>query len=124
MRGFLPAVPPTIEALGVTTPDRTSLRIAYTAGSPLPASTRERFEHNWGVKVGDLYADPPSSIRIGSWTLRSPGFPTSWLWDMDDDGNLFKKEDPVDQDEAFWKEMGTDADSLFKEGLIKQEKDQ
>ena len=36
-------------------------------------------------------------------------------WDMDDDGNLFKKEDPAEEDEAFWKDMGTDADSLFKE---------
>ncbi|HCP45607.1 MAG TPA: hypothetical protein DIU15_06180 [Deltaproteobacteria bacterium] len=41
------------------------------------------------LKVGDLYANPPSSIRIGSWTLRSPGFPTSWLWDIDDDGLHF-----------------------------------
>jgi len=41
------------------------------------------------MKVGDLYNDPPAAIRIGSWTLRSPGFPTSWLWDIDEAGLHF-----------------------------------
>ena len=51
----LPTIPVTIEALGAIKPERNSLRLAYTAGSPLPSATRDRFQENWGIKVGDLY---------------------------------------------------------------------
>jgi len=34
------------------------------------------------LKVGDLYDDPPAALTIGAATLRSPGFPTCWLWDV------------------------------------------
>jgi acyl-coenzyme A synthetase/AMP-(fatty) acid ligase len=50
-----PAVPVTLEAATrVARPDHT-LRLAYTAGSPLPESVRSAFEAAWKVRVGDLY---------------------------------------------------------------------
>lgn len=51
----LPAVPPTIDALGESPVADSSLRLVYTAGSPLPESTRRRFEASWSLPVGDLY---------------------------------------------------------------------
>jgi len=50
-----PAVPVTLEAATrVARPDHT-LRLAYTAGSPLPDSVRRGFEAAWRIPVGDLY---------------------------------------------------------------------
>ena len=40
------------------------------------------------VDAGDLYDDPASSVRIGHWTLRSPGFPTTWIFAPEADGSL------------------------------------
>ena len=62
---ILPSVPPTLEALGSAPIHDSSLRLAYTAGSPLPAATRKRFESAWGVKVGDLYG--ASEVGTISW---------------------------------------------------------
>lgn len=39
--------------------------------------------------AGDLRGTVASSIRIGSWTLESPGFPTTWVWTVSDDGLAF-----------------------------------
>ena len=62
---ILPSVPPTIEALGHAPIPGSSLRLTYTAGSPLPEKTRLRFESAWGVKVGDLYG--ASEVGTISW---------------------------------------------------------
>jgi len=51
----LAAVPVTLEAaIRIGSPDA-PLRLAYTAGSTLPGSIRERFISAWQVPVGDLY---------------------------------------------------------------------
>ena len=50
-----PAVPVTLEAATRIGRTGTALRLAYTAGSPLPAHVRSDFERAWGVRVGDLY---------------------------------------------------------------------
>lgn len=50
-----PAVPVTLEAATRVGRHGTSLRLAYTAGAPLPDSVRIAFESEWGVPVADLY---------------------------------------------------------------------
>ena len=40
------------------------------------------------AKAGDLYDDPAGRIRIGHWTLESPGFPTTWIFAPDARGGL------------------------------------
>ncbi len=50
-----PAVPVTLEAANRVGRHGTSLRLAYTAGAPLPDSVRTAFEAAWGVPVADLY---------------------------------------------------------------------
>ena len=35
------------------------------------------------VDAGDLYDDPAGIVRIGHWTLASPGFPTTWVFEPD-----------------------------------------
>ncbi|MFM1833255.1 MAG: hypothetical protein RLZZ461_1571 [Planctomycetota bacterium] len=50
-----PAVPVTLEAATRVARPGHTLRLAYTAGSPLPESVRGAFEAAWNVRVGDLY---------------------------------------------------------------------
>jgi len=38
------------------------------------------------VEAGDLRGSVAGAIRIGDWTLESPGFPTTWVWTVSDDG--------------------------------------
>lgn len=38
------------------------------------------------LEAGDLRGAVASKVKIGDWTLESPGFPTSWLWTVSDDG--------------------------------------
>lgn len=52
---IFPAVPVTLEAATRVGRHGTSLRLAYTAGTPLPDSVRLAFEAEWGVPVADLY---------------------------------------------------------------------
>ncbi len=40
------------------------------------------------AKAGDLYDDAAGRLRIGHWTLESPGFPTTWIFEPDADGGL------------------------------------
>lgn len=40
------------------------------------------------AKAGDLYDDPAGRVRIGHWTLESPGFPTTWIFEPDANGGL------------------------------------
>ncbi len=42
------------------------------------------------VEAGDLYADPPRTVRIGAWTLESAGFPTTWVWGVRDSELRFR----------------------------------
>jgi hypothetical protein len=42
------------------------------------------------VQAGDLYGDPPRSVRIGTWTLESAGFPTTWVWGVEPDELTFR----------------------------------
>ncbi len=42
------------------------------------------------VKAGDLYADPPRTVKIGAWTLESAGFPTTWVWGVHADELRFR----------------------------------
>jgi hypothetical protein len=37
------------------------------------------------IKAGDLYDGPEGAVRVGGWTLESPGFPTSWVFRLDDE---------------------------------------
>lgn len=46
-------------------------RLAYSAGSPLPAATRARFEHAWSLSIGNLYG----SSDVGSVTFNDPADP-------------------------------------------------
>jgi hypothetical protein len=41
------------------------------------------------VSAGDLYDDPADSVRIGHWTLQSPGYPCTWIFEPDDGGLSF-----------------------------------
>ena len=50
-----PAVPATLEACARATPPKHRLRLAYSAGSPLPPTVSEAFTEAWGAPVGDLY---------------------------------------------------------------------
>ncbi len=40
------------------------------------------------AKAGDLYDDVAGRVRIGHWTLESPGFPTTWIFEPDPLGGL------------------------------------
>lgn len=42
------------------------------------------------VKAGDLYANPPRTVKIGTWTLESAGFPTTWVWGVEKDELQFR----------------------------------
>jgi acyl-CoA synthetase (AMP-forming)/AMP-acid ligase II len=48
-----------------------SLRLAYSAGSPLPAGVAERFARAWGTGAGQLYG----ASDIGSVTFNDPASP-------------------------------------------------
>jgi len=67
---IFPAVPSMIEMLaGVSeAPAIKSLRTAYTAGAPLPASVVARFTDRFGVRLSQLYG----ATEIGSVTFNSP----------------------------------------------------
>ncbi len=41
------------------------------------------------IHAGDLWDEVARSLRIGAWVLRSPGFPTTWVWTLDDGGLSF-----------------------------------
>ena len=90
----LPAVPPTIEALATNPIPETSLRLAYTAGSPLPHATRERFEASWGVRVGDLYG--ASEVGTITWGFDGRTTPVRGVEvRLADDGELMVRSDAM-----------------------------
>lgn len=68
-----PAVPVTLEAATRIGRLGTTLRLAYTAGSPLPENVRREFEEAWGVPVGDLYG--MTEIGTISWGFESANPP-------------------------------------------------
>ena len=68
-----PAVPVTLEAAVRVGRKGTDLRLAYTAGTRLPGSVREAFEHAWEVPVGDLYG--MTEIGTIAWGLDGDGTP-------------------------------------------------
>ncbi len=41
------------------------------------------------VSAGDLYDEVVEVVRIGHWTLASPGFPTTWMFEPDEGGLSF-----------------------------------
>ena len=41
------------------------------------------------LEAGDLHDAPENTIRIGDWTLESPGFPTSWAFVIGDNALRF-----------------------------------
>ncbi len=41
------------------------------------------------VSAGDLYDEAADIVRVGHWTLRSPGFPTTWIFTPDEGGLTF-----------------------------------
>ena len=51
----LPTVPAILDGLARCSNAGSSLRLVYTAGSPLPRPTAERFEAAWNATPGDLY---------------------------------------------------------------------
>ena len=67
-----PAVPSIYEMLG-NLPEGgdcfPALRLAYSAGGPLPASVFEKMQREYGVRVGQLYG----ATEIGSVTFSHPG---------------------------------------------------
>lgn len=67
---LFPAVPAMFEMLANVTdvPPITSLRTAYSAGAPLPATVLERFRERFGVTVAQLYG----ATEIGSVTFNNP----------------------------------------------------
>jgi hypothetical protein len=42
------------------------------------------------LKAGDLYANPPRTVRIGTWTLETVGFPTTWVWGVEPEEIRFR----------------------------------
>lgn len=90
----LPAIPPTIDALASTNPVSTPLRLVYTAGSPLPTSTRVRFEEAWGVKVGDLYG--ASEVGTITWGFHGIAMPVPGVEvKLAPDGELMVRSDAM-----------------------------
>jgi long-chain acyl-CoA synthetase len=66
----LPGVPFVFEALARRARTReTSLRVAVSAGSPLPERVRRAFSEAWGLEVGQLYG----STELGAVTMDEPG---------------------------------------------------
>ena len=67
---LFPAVPAMFEMLAAVTdaPAVGSLRTAYSAGAPLPASVIDRFKDRFGVRVTQLYG----ATEIGSVTFNDP----------------------------------------------------
>jgi hypothetical protein len=41
------------------------------------------------ISAGDLYDEPASAIRMGQWSLQSPGFPSTWIFEADPGGLRF-----------------------------------
>ncbi len=70
-----PVVPSIIEMLA-TLPDESlriaGLRVAYSAGGPLPELVYERFRRRFGVRIGQVYG----MTEIGSVTFGAPDAPT------------------------------------------------
>jgi acyl-CoA synthetase (AMP-forming)/AMP-acid ligase II len=66
----LPAVPSVYEILANQTAAAAahSLRLAYSAGAPLPTTVYERMRERFGVKIGQLYG----ATEIGSVTFAHP----------------------------------------------------
>ncbi len=84
----LPTVPAILDALGRERISGATLRQVYTAGSPLPRSSAERFASTWGVEPGDLYGmTEVGTIAFGRGGRNSPvdGVDVRIL---DDDGRL------------------------------------
>lgn len=91
---ILPSVPPTIEALGSAPIPDSSLRLAYTAGSPLPTATRQRFESAWGIKVGDLYG--ATEVGTISWGFDERNRPVEGVEvSVADNGELMVRSDAM-----------------------------
>lgn len=66
----LPGVPFVFEALARCEPRRSgSLRLALSAGSPLPRRVREGFSEVWGVEIGQLYG----ATELGTVSMDLPG---------------------------------------------------
>lgn len=64
-----PGVPSMFEMLAdVADPVAPNLRLAYSAGAPLPPAVAQRFERRFGVRVGQLYG----MSEIGSVTFNHP----------------------------------------------------
>jgi long-chain acyl-CoA synthetase len=72
---ILPGVPFMFEALSRVKPapgvGASSLRLAISAGAPLPARVDDAMALSWGVRVGQLYG----ATELGSVTLNDPGNP-------------------------------------------------
>ncbi|MCH2161289.1 MAG: acyl--CoA ligase [Phycisphaerales bacterium] len=68
-----PAVPATLEACVRETPPSHRLRLAYSAGSPLPPSVSEAFTEAWGTPVGNLYG--ASELGTITWGVGERGRP-------------------------------------------------
>ncbi len=53
------------------------------------------------VDAGDLYDAPARTVRVGPWTLESPGFPTTWAFQPCEEGLRFAALHlgPFDQDD-------------------------
>jgi hypothetical protein len=41
------------------------------------------------VDAGDLHGSVAARIKVGTWTLESPGFPTTWVWTVTEAGLQF-----------------------------------
>lgn len=61
----MPAVPVMLELLAEIEPGPTALRMVCSAGAPLPAAVRERFERRWATRVRNLYG----ASEVGTVTL-------------------------------------------------------
>ena len=91
---ILPAVPPTIESLARAPIAGSSLRLAYTAGSPLPTATRERFESAWDIPVGDLYG--ATEVGTITWGLGGSSRPVAGVEVRTaEDGELMVRSDAM-----------------------------
>jgi len=68
----LPGVPFIFEALARSgVPRSRALRLAISAGSPLPRSVRDAFFASWGVDIGQLYG----ATELGTVSMDVPGTP-------------------------------------------------
>jgi acyl-CoA synthetase (AMP-forming)/AMP-acid ligase II len=95
---ILPGVPLTFEALTRVTPaTRARVRLAVSAGAPLPPRVRSAFTATWGIEVGNLYgATELGTVAMSAGTrspdgVHDPGFVGPAL-----EGARFRIVDPCD----------------------------